>query len=128
MLQNSIAVLAVSVIFLVACMAAQDTKFHNAPDSTKKLKNPYEGQAPPKGQSLFHLRCARCHGDNGEGSGNVPALKAEKIKEVPSGEIFWFITKGDVNNGMPSWASLPKDQRWQIVSYVQKLGQPQTAQ
>jgi glucose/arabinose dehydrogenase len=128
MLQNSIAVLAVSVIFLVSCVQAQDTKFHNAPDSTKKLKNPYEGQTPPKAQSLFHLRCARCHGDNGEGSGNVPALKVEKIKEVPSGEIFWFITKGDVNNGMPSWASLPKDQRWQIVSYVQKLGQPQTAQ
>jgi len=28
----------------------------------------------------------------------------------------------------PSWATLPKQQRWQIVSYVQSLGQPQRAQ
>ncbi len=81
----------------------------------------------PNARSLFHLRCARCHGDNGEGSGNIPALKAEKIKGAASGELFWFITKGDVNNGMPSWATLPKAQRWQIVSYVKALGQPQAA-
>ena len=36
------------------------------------------------------------------------------------GEIFWYITKGDINNGMPSWATLPR-QRWQIVSYVKSL-------
>ena len=60
--------------------------------------------------------------------GTFRPLKAEKIKAATPGEIFWFITKGDVHNGMPSWATLPKQQRWQIVSYVQTLGQPQTAQ
>ena len=39
------------------------------------------------------------------------------------GELFWFITQGDVNNGMPSWAAFPEERRWQIVSYV-KAGMP----
>jgi len=123
----SIAVAVVAAL-LLSPAAAQNPDFHNAPGSAKELKNPYEGQQPPNARALFHLRCARCHGENGEGSGNIPPLKVERIKAVTPGEIFWFITKGDVPNGMPSWATLPKQQRWQIVSYVQSLGQPQRAQ
>ena len=114
---------AVTAILLVSLARAQNANFHNAPASARELKNPYEGQQPPNAKALFHLRCARCHGENGEGSGNIPPLKAERIKAVTPGEVFWFITKGDVPNGMPSWATLPKQQRWQIVSYVQNLGQ-----
>jgi glucose/arabinose dehydrogenase len=119
--------LSVVAALLVLTAVAQDANFHNAPASTKNLKNPYEGQPTPNAKSLFHLRCARCHGENGEGSGNIPPLKVEKIKDLPAGEIFWFITQGDVPNGMPSWATLPKQQRWQIVSYVQTLGKPGAA-
>ena len=125
--QGLLAIFAVIASLLVSWAQAQDSNFHNAPASAKGLKNPYQGQQPPRAKALFHLRCARCHGENGEGSGNIPALKAEKIKEVPAGEIFWFITKGDMSNGMPAWATLPKQERWQIVSYVQTLGQPGSA-
>ena len=52
-------------------------------------------------------------------------LAEQKIKAATPGEIFWFITKGDVNNGMPSWATLPQRQRWLIVNYVKTLGTPQ---
>ena len=100
------AIFIIAGVLLVSQAPAQSSNFHNAPESAKALKNPYEGQPTPHAKALFHLRCARCHGENGEGSGNIPALKAEKIKEVTPGEIFWFITKGDVNNGMPSWAAL----------------------
>ena len=125
--QGSLATFAITAILLVSWASAQDADFHNAPASAKEMKSPYEGQQPPNAKALFHLRCARCHGENGEGSGNIPPLKAERIKSVAPGEIFWFITKGDVNNGMPSWAALPTQQRWQLVSYVQSLGQPLTA-
>jgi glucose/arabinose dehydrogenase len=126
-LQGSFITFAVIAIVLACEAPAQNSNFHNAPASAKELKNPYEGQQPPNARALFHLRCARCHGENGEGSGNIPPLKVERIKAVTPGEIFWFITKGDVPNGMPSWVTLPKQQRWQIVSYVQSLGQPQSA-
>ena len=38
------------------------------------------------------------------------------------GELFWYITQGAVNNGMPSWKSLPEEQRWEIVNYLRVLG------
>jgi glucose/arabinose dehydrogenase len=47
-----------------------------------------------------------------------------KLDAVKPGEVFWFITKGDKDNGMPSWANLPEKQRWQIVTYVQSMGSP----
>ena len=101
-------ILAITTAILLGSLAqAQDANFHNAPASSKELKNPYEGREVPNAKALFHLRCARCHGENGEGSGNIPPLNAERIKTAASGEIFWFITQGDVPNGMPSWAKLP---------------------
>jgi glucose/arabinose dehydrogenase len=102
---------------------ADNADFHDAPESSKQLVNPYEGSADAvkAGKPLYHLRCARCHGERGEGSGNIPALRARIMRRVTSGEIFWFITKGDIKHEMPSWASLPKDQRWKIVTFVKSL-------
>ena len=124
------AVLALTVIAILAgSLHAQNTDFHNAPESAKQLPNPYEGdpEAVQAGKPLYHLRCARCHGERGEGSGNIPPLRSGVIQKVTSGEIFWFITKGDPKREMPSWARLPKQQRWKIVSYVKTLSLPQAA-
>ncbi len=126
--EGSIAIFVVTAVLLVPYARAQNAGFHNAPASAKQLKNPYEDQSPSVGKLLYHLRCARCHGENGEGSGNIPPLAEEKIKATASGELFWFITEGDVNNGMPSWASLPARQRWLIINYAKTLGLPQAAQ
>lgn len=121
-----LATLAVATFVITPWIAAQNSNFHNAPASAKQMKNPYEAQPPEAGKSLYHLRCARCHGENGEGSGNIPPLAQEKIKAATPGELFWFITQGDVNNGMPSWATLPQRQRWLIVNYAKTLGLPQS--
>jgi glucose/arabinose dehydrogenase len=126
-LEHSFFVSALIAVLLICGAAAQNANFHNAPDSAKQLKNPYEGQPPAAGQPLYHLRCARCHGESGEGSGNIPPLAREKIKTATPGELFWFITNGDEKNGMPSWAKLPQRQRWLIVNYAKTLGLPQTA-
>jgi len=123
----SFATFAIAAFCLTPWIAAQDSNFHNAPASAKEMKNPYESQ-PAAAQPLYHLHCARCHGENGEGSGNIPPLVEDKIKAATPGEIFWFITKGDVSNGMPSWAKLPQRQRWLIVNYVKVIGSPEAAQ
>jgi glucose/arabinose dehydrogenase/mono/diheme cytochrome c family protein len=114
----------------IALLAADvDTKFHNAPESAQKMKNPYEGQpsAATAGRQLYGRNCLSCHGRRGEGTGNVPSLVDGKLESATPGEVFWFITKGDKDNGMPSWAQLPEKQRWQIVSYVKSMGLPQQA-
>ena len=102
-------------------LAAQSSRFHDAPASGDQMKNPYAGQASAAaaGQKLYATRCASCHGVNGQGTGNVPALAQSTLRAVPDGELFWFITNGSVSNGMPSWASLPKQERWQIVTYLE---------
>jgi len=103
-------------------LRAQNASFHNAPPSAKTTKNPYEGQQPDAARSAYQSRCAACHGPNGEGSGNIPNFTSPKAQGASDGELFWYITKGDVNNGMPSWESLPEKDRWQIVNFLRVLG------
>ena len=100
----------------------QEPTFHNAPTSAKAMKNPYPGQQLDEGKSSYHSHCAVCHGENGEGSGNIPSLVTGRAQSAADGELFWYITKGDLNNGMPAWESLPADQRWQIINYLRVLG------
>ncbi len=57
----------------------------------------------------------------------MPSLVDGKLDSVTPGEVFWFITQGDKDNGMPAWAQLPAKQRWEIVTYVKSMGTPQTA-
>jgi glucose/arabinose dehydrogenase len=121
--------LALVILPAVLFAADVDTKFHDAPASAQQTKNPYEGQAAAvkAGETLYARNCLSCHGKLGKGTGNVPALAGDKLASVKPGEIFWFITKGDKDNGMPSWAALPEKQRWQLVSYVKSLGAPPAA-
>jgi mono/diheme cytochrome c family protein len=109
---------------IVSLTNAQNSNFHNSPPSAKEVENPVanDPKAAAAGQPLYHLRCARCHGERGEGSGNIPSIANGKVQSVSDGQLFWFITKGDVPNGMPAWASLPRDQRWHIISYVKAMG------
>jgi len=106
----------------VAALAA-DTPFHDAPASAKAQKNPYAGQqaAADAGRALYARNCLACHGKTLQGTGNVPSLVDGKLKGVTAGEVFWFITKGDKDNGMPSWASLEEEKRWQIVTYIEAM-------
>jgi glucose/arabinose dehydrogenase len=111
------------IVFLAVSLHATDKNFHDAPDSAKAQKNPYEGQASAvdTGKTLYARNCLACHGKMGQGTGNVPSLVDGKLKGVAPGEVFWFVTKGDKDNGMPSWDSLAEEKRWQIVSYVEAL-------
>jgi glucose/arabinose dehydrogenase/mono/diheme cytochrome c family protein len=119
---RSLAKAAALSLFLSFALPAQNPSFHGAPASAKELTNPYEGQHPATAKADYHLRCAQCHGEYGEGTGNIPAVATGRAQGVTDGELFWYITKGDVNNGMPSWESLPEQQRWQIVNYLRVLG------
>jgi glucose/arabinose dehydrogenase len=106
-----------------SCAAADTSSFHDAPSSASSVANPYAGQASAAkaGGALYAKNCASCHGISGQGTGNIPALAHGTTQQATDGALFWFITKGSVNNGMPSWAALPAAQRWQIVSYLKAL-------
>ena len=102
-------------------LAAQNAKFHDAPASAEQATNPYSGneQAAVAGKKLYAQNCASCHGNNLQGMGPAPALLSPSVKNAKSGELFWFVTDGDLNKGMPGWSQLSKQQRWQIVTFME---------
>ncbi|UOX35387.1 cytochrome c [Flavobacterium sediminilitoris] len=92
------------------------------------LKSPLDSISvnPEKGKELFNIYCAICHGDKGDGKGNL--VKREKFLGVPSykdreiteGSIYHVITYG--LNSMGSHANqLTQEERWQVTDYVLKL-------
>ncbi len=131
-LASQYAFITAAILLPAALLLAADvnTKFHDAPASARATKNPYEGQASAvlAGKQLYARNCLSCHGRTLKGTGNVPSLVDGKLDSVTPGEVFWFITRGDKDNGMPSWASLPVRQRWQVVTYVKSMEAPQVAQ
>ncbi len=126
---NSYAPAALAIL-LPASLLAAGTTFHNVPVSAQAAKNPYAGQedAAQAGKKLYASHCLSCHGEAGKGAGLAPSLVDGRLASVRPGELFWFITRGEKNNGMPAWASLPAKQRWQIVSYVEAMGTSPAAQ
>jgi glucose/arabinose dehydrogenase/mono/diheme cytochrome c family protein len=113
-----------AAILTQSSLEAQSDSFHGAPASEAAAKNPSAGNAPAAkaGANLFAQKCQPCHGVNGQGTGNIPALAKGPVQSAPDGAIFWFITQGDPGNGMPAWATLPEKQRWELVTYIKALG------
>ena len=97
--------------------------FQVAPSAASRLQNPYAGRpkAVLAGRKLFVRHCAQCHGENAEGHGNAPPLRSGVVGDTPDGVLFWFLKKGSLRAGMPSWSGLPPEQRWQIVSFLKSL-------
>ena len=55
-----------------------------------------------------------------QGMGPAPALDSRQCASPPiPGELFWFITNGKPSSGMPAWPNLTKQQRWQVVTFLQ---------
>jgi mono/diheme cytochrome c family protein len=79
---------------------------------------------------LFAEKCAHCHGATGRGDGPDAVLYSIKpadltspmIEMIPEGELFYKISEG--RKPMPAFRrQLRREQRWQLVHYVQSLAQ-----
>jgi mono/diheme cytochrome c family protein len=94
-----------------------------APIKTRTWRNPYDGQADAisAGEKLYRRHCAECHGDDARGTHNAANLRMADVQNAKPGELAWFLRNGNIAAGMPSWAGLPEQRRWQIVSYLKSL-------
>ena len=122
---------AVFFMFLVAAFLwpqnpsyQPDPNWKVPPDAAAK-PNPLASRpsAARGGHKLFLRDCAECHGD--DGSGMVKKHSANFhlpiVQEQSDGALFWRITNGDPDRGMPSFSRLPEMQRWQLVLYIRTL-------
>ena len=124
------ALIGVLIFLCAAVLSAQEvnTKFHNAPASVKSAHNPYSGEESRQaGEKLYARNCLSCHGKQGKGTGNVPPLSDGRLDAATPGEVFWFITTGSKDNGMPSWSFLQAKQRWQLVTFVKSMKSTDTS-
>ena len=92
------------------------------------LKSPLDSNAinQDKAKELFTVYCAICHGDKGDGKGNLVVkekflgVPSYKDREITDGSIFHVVTYG--LNSMGSHANqLSQEERWQVADYVLKL-------
>ena len=121
---NSYALAAAAILLPAALLASDiDTRFDNDPVLVPAAKNAYAGQeeAAQGGKKLCARNGPSCHGKTGNGTDKTSSLVDGTLGSVTPGEVFWFIWRGNEDNGMP-WASLPVKQRWQIVNYVKSMG------
>jgi mono/diheme cytochrome c family protein len=92
------------------------------------LKSPLDSNAinQDKAKELYTVYCAICHGDKGDGKGNLVVkekflgVPSYKDREITDGSIFHVVTYG--LNSMGSHANqLSQEERWQVADYVLKL-------
>ena len=124
--------LAMAGALLVGAMLAaqntayeQDANWHAPADAVAK-KNPLAAkpEAAAGGEKLFKRNCVECHGEDGAGlvKKHSADLRMTKVQEQSDGALFWKITNGNPDRGMPPFSRLPELQRWQVVLYLRKLG------
>jgi len=108
----------------------------------------YSAELVGTGRRIYGVRCAICHGRDGEGDGPASTLLATPPRDFTEGvykfrttpqegmpadqDLFRTITAGFPAHGMPSFRYLSQEARWALVHYVKSLypnwdrfGQPQ---
>ena len=118
----------ISLVLLTALAAAGQPLLERPPAKEAVRVNPYQHldlsqqeRAAKAGHKLFKNECAACHGQSAEGTRIAPALVAPTLSQTLPGAIFWVLRNGSLKRGMPSFAHLPDQQRWQIVTYLKTL-------
>ena len=114
----------IGAVFAQNILYQQDPKWQAPPDAIAK-PNPL-GQKPDAtagGKKLFQRNCVECHGTTGTGLEKKHAadLQLATVQQQSDGALFWKITNGNTDRGMPSFSRLPELQRWQLVLYLRTL-------
>ena len=102
----------------------QDPNWQAPADAASRL-NPLASrpETVAGGQKLFRRNCVECHGADGSGLTKKHAadLQLNTVQRQSDGVLFWKITNGNPDRGMPSFSKLPDLQRWQLVLYLRTL-------
>jgi mono/diheme cytochrome c family protein len=116
--------LLIGALAIFLCGFADGSWLKHVPDADRQRANPYAGQADAvaAGGRLFADHCAQCHGPDALGNAKHPSLRSDRVQHATDGEIFWLLKNGNLSRGMPTWAALPEQSRWQIITYVKSLG------
>ena len=110
---------------VLACLAVTGQAWAQtpAPQQADVAINPFANRpdAVSQGAALFDRTCSACHGTGATG-GRGPALTNGVFKHGGSDyDIFPTIKRGVPGTEMPSFATLPSDDVWRLVTYIKSL-------
>jgi len=105
------------------CIARRGALTAGDSGSSNPQENPFSGRADAimAGRKLFLRNCSHCHGPDGLGRNKAANLRSAIIRSAPPGTLFHRVRNGNLRAGMPSWAHLPDQQIWQLVTYIQSM-------
>lgn len=114
---------------IIGCTALQpgDPAAARIPPPYAGMTNPLGSSAADRGEELFPIWCARCHGVDAKG-GRGPEPPPADLTAARRAEdyLFWRISEGGhgdpICSQMPAFAaSLSSDERWALVAYLRRI-------
>ena len=87
-----------------------------------------------QGKKYYGYDCAMCHGDNGNGKGEVAVSEKMQIgdfsnpatlKDRTDGELFYIIKNGH-QDMPPEGPRIKPEENWDLVNYVRSLAKPKS--
>lgn len=124
MKRANFAALPFAFVAAVALAATIHSHWDRIPAKDHVRSNPLAGRLDTvaAGARVYADHCAECHKADARGDGHKrPSLHSENLRNASDGDIEWFLRQGDLAHGMPSWSSLPTEQRWQLVAYLKSI-------
>jgi len=113
-----------------AAPASSPHNYEISPEDAAK-KNPirFTDVSVDRGKKVFKTQCALCHGDNGNGKGDLAKemnltlpdfTQADSLSKRSDGDLFAIVTTG--KEPMPSQKGrMPAPQLWNVVNYLRSL-------
>lgn len=128
----------VFALLLVACVLgaqqspppAKPPADYKVPAEDAQKENPVKptSESFAKGKKIYAIDCAMCHGENGDGKGDLAAemknvtdfTAPDAMKNRTDGELFYIMRKG--KGEMPPEGDRAKnDDIWNLVNYIRSL-------
>jgi len=76
---------------------------------------------------VYAEHCAGCHGSTGA-SPPLPDLRSAAIARRHAGELFWLVSRGTPERGMPGFSRrLGEPQRWDVINFIRAVGAAERA-
>ena len=122
----------VFTIVIIASMAlaihAQSSKpvgeKWQAPPEAAAKPNPESrnSAASAVGRKRYMRLCVTCHEEDGNGQAKSAAdLRCPVVQNLSDGALFWKLTNGNRTKGMPTFETLPENERWDLVVFLRTL-------
>ena len=140
MLRIALVLPAVLLLLLVAfpaqSQAPKGSPYASVPADEAAKANPVKvtAESLAKGKKWYNIDCAMCHGDNGDGKGDVAQDTKLQIVDLTDpaalrdrrdGEIAWVIKNGH-QDMPPEGPRVKGEEIWDLVNYVRSLSKPKS--